>query len=309
METRATTHPRQTPEGAPLNAFSVDVEDWYQVADFDAVVPFETWDRYESRVERNTDAVLRLLDDAGCKGTFFVLTWNAERHPEVVRRIAAAGHEVATHGRAHRIVYEQTPDAFRADVGRAKQTLEDITGEPVIGYRAPSFSFTARSQWAPDVLLDLGFRYDSSVFPVRDSLYGMPDAERFPYVIREREGRRLVEFPITTTPFLGRNLPLGGGAYLRVLPYLYMRWGMRRVNRAEGRAALVYIHPWEIDPGQPRMKTAGKRGFSSHYLNLGRTEAKLRRLLRDFRFAPLRDLLGMAGPESGHATAAGAGVS
>ena len=280
--------------GTPINAFSVDVEDWYQVADFDAVIPFGEWDRYESRVVRNTDAVLRLLDESGSRGTFFVLTWNAERHPEIVRRIAAAGHEVATHGYAHRIVYEQTPEEFRADVERAKKTLEDLLGEPVLGYRAPSFSFTQRSLWAPDVLLDLGFRYDSSVFPVRDSLYGMPDAQRFPYVIRERDGRRLVEFPITTTELFGRNLPLGGGAYLRVFPYGYMRWGMRRVNRKEGKPALVYMHPWEIDPEQPRLKTAGKRGFSSHYVNLGGTEAKLRRLLRDFRFAPMRDLLDLA---------------
>ena len=164
----------------------------------------------------------------------------------------------------------------------------------MIGYRAPSFSFTPRSLWAPDILLDLGFRYDSSVFPVRDSLYGMPGAERFPYVIRERDGRRLIEFPITTTELFGRNLPLGGGGYLRVFPYGYMRWGMRRVNRREHQPAVVYIHPWEVDPGQPRLKTAGRRGFSSHYVNLGRTEAKLRRLLRDFRFAPMRDLLDVA---------------
>ncbi len=275
----------------PINAFSVDVEDWYQVADFDAVMPFDTWSRQESRVLGATERVLEILAEHDVKGTFFVLTWNAERAPEVVRRIAGSGHEIATHGYAHRIVYEQTPAEFRADVERAKKTLEDLTGEAVLGYRAPSFSFTERSLWAPDVLLDLGFRYDSSVFPVRDSLYGMPDAQRFPYVLREREGRRLIEFPITTTTFLGRNLPLGGGGYLRVLPYLYMRWGMRRVNRDEGRAALVYVHPWEVDPDQPRVPTAGKRGFSSHYVNLGRTETKLRRLLRDFRFAPLRDVL------------------
>jgi polysaccharide deacetylase family protein (PEP-CTERM system associated) len=276
---------------APQNAFTVDVEDWYQVADFDAVIPFDDWDRYESRVFRNTDRVLALLDEAGVKGTFFVLTWNAERHPEIVRRIAAQGHEVATHGYAHRIVYEQTPEQFRADVARAKKTLEDIIGEPVLGYRAPSFSFTIKSLWAPDVLLDLGLRYDSSIFPVKDALYGLPDADRFPYVLRERDGKKLIEFPITTTPFLGRNLPLGGGGYLRLLPYLYMRWGMRRVNRGEGRSALVYVHPWELDPEQPRLKTAGKRGFSSHYVNLASTESKLKRLLRDFRFVPMRDLL------------------
>ena len=279
------------PPGSPVNAFTVDVEDWYQVADFDAVMPFTRWDEYESRVQRNTDRVLDLCDEAGVTGTFFVLTWNAERHPEVVRRIVERGHEVASHGYAHRIVYEQTPEEFRADVERAKKTLEDLTGTAVLGYRAPSFSFTARSLWAPDILLDLGFRYDSSVFPVRDTLYGLPDADRFPYVIRERDGRKLIEFPITTTPLLGRNLPLGGGGYLRLLPYLYMRWGMRRVNRGEQQSALVYIHPWELDPEQPRLKTAGKRGFSSHYVNLASTESKLQRLFRDFRFAPMRDLL------------------
>jgi polysaccharide deacetylase family protein (PEP-CTERM system associated) len=279
------------PTAVPQNAFTVDVEDWYQVADFDAVIPFGDWDRYESRVLRNTERVLALLDEAGVKGTFFVLTWNAERHPEIVRTIAAQGHEVATHGYAHRIVYDQTPEEFRADVARAKKTLEDIVGEPVLGYRAPSFSFTTKSLWAPDVLLDLGLRYDSSIFPVKDALYGLPDADRFPYVLRERDGRKLIEFPITTTPFLGRNLPLGGGGYLRLLPYLYMRWGMRRVNRGEGKSALVYVHPWELDPEQPRLKTAGKRGFSSHYVNLASTESKLKRLLRDFRFVPMRDLL------------------
>ena len=284
----------RTQTSAPLNAFSVDVEDWYQVADFDAVVPFDSWDRYESRIRRNTEKILAVMHEFGVKGTFFILTWNAERHPEVVRTIQAAGHEIASHGYAHRIVYEQTREQFAADVGRAKKTLEDITGESVLGYRAPSFSFTAKSQWGPDVLLEQGYRYDSSVFPVKDSLYGMPDAERFPYVIREKEGRRLVEFPITTTELFGRNLPLGGGGYLRLLPYVYMKWGMRRVNRQEGQGTVFYIHPWEVDPDHPRMKTAGRRGFSSHYVNLASTEGKLRRLLRDFRFAPMRDCLDLA---------------
>ena len=279
---------------APLNAFSVDVEDWYQVADFDAVVPFDTWDRFESRVRRNTEKILEVLHEFGVKGTFFILTWNAERHPEIVRQIHAAGHEIASHGYAHRIVYEQTREQFAADVARAKKTLEDITGEAVLGYRAPSFSVTAKSQWGPDVLLEQGYRYDSSVFPVKDSMYGMPDTERFPYVIREKDGQKLVEFPITTTEIFGRNLPLGGGGYLRLLPYVYMKWGMRRVNRQEGKGAVFYIHPWEVDPDHPRMKTAGRRGFSSHYVNLASTEGKLRRLLRDFRFAPMRDCLHLA---------------
>jgi polysaccharide deacetylase family protein (PEP-CTERM system associated) len=277
-----------------VNAFSVDVEDWYQVADFDAVVPFDAWDRYESRVARNTDKVLELCADLGVHGTFFVLTWNVERHPAIVRRIVAAGHEVASHGYAHRLIYTQTRAEFRDDIRKAKAILEDASGQPVLGYRAPSFSITQQSLWALDELLDAGYRYDSSVFPVRDSLYGLPDASRFPYVILERDGTRLVEFPMTTTRAFGRNLPLGGGGYLRLLPYRYMWWGMRRVNRREGQASVVYIHPWEIDPEHPRMKTAGRRGFSTHYVGLARTERKLRRLLRDFRFAPIRDVLGLA---------------
>jgi len=278
--------------GELVNGFSVDVEDWYQVADFDAVVGFADWDRYESRVGRNTDRILVLLDEVGVKGTFFVLTWNAERHPEIVQRIAAAGHEIASHGYAHRLIYEQTPETFRADVSRAKATLEDITGTPVLGYRAPSFSVTGRSAWALGVLFECGYAYDSSVFPIRDALYGLPTAERFPHVIHRRDGRGLWEFPITTTRLAGRNLPLGGGGWLRVFPYRYMCWGMRRVNR-EGQPAVVFVHPWEVDPEQPRMRTAGRRGFSTHYVGLRGTEAKLRRVLRDFRFAPIRDVLGL----------------
>ena len=275
-----------------VNAFSVDVEDWYQVADFDAVVGFADWDRYESRVARNTDRILALCDEAGVHGTFFVLTWNAERHPEIVRRIAAAGHEIASHGYAHRLIYEQTPETFRDDITRAKATLEDITGAAVLGYRAPSTSVTPRSLWALDVLLDVGLRYDSSIFPIRDTLYGLPDADRFPHVIRRRDGRELLEFPLATTRLFGRNVPLAGGGWLRVFPYRYTRWAMRRVNR-EGHPAVAFVHPWEVDPEQPRMRTAGRRGFSTHYVGLRGTYGKLRRLFRDFRFAPLRDVLGL----------------
>jgi polysaccharide deacetylase family protein (PEP-CTERM system associated) len=273
------------------NAFSVDIEDWYQVSDFEAVIGLGRWDECESRLARNTDRLLALLADAGVHGTFFVLTWNAERYPAVVRGVAAAGHEIACHGYAHRLIYDQTPETFRADVSRAKATLEDLTGTPVLGYRAPSLSITPRSEWALDVLLDCGFHYDSSVIPIRDAVCGFPDTPRFPYVIRECDGRRLVEFPISTARVFGRNLPLGGGGYLRVFPYHYMAWGMRRVNRIDAQPAVFYIHPWEVDPDQPRMQTAGKRGFSTHYVGLGGTEAKLRRLLRDFRFAPVRDVL------------------
>jgi polysaccharide deacetylase family protein (PEP-CTERM system associated) len=275
-----------------LNAFSVDVEDWYQVSDFETVAPVPTWKRFESRILRNTQRLLDMLAEYGVKGTFFILSWNAERHPQLVRQIASMGHEIASHGYCHQLIYEQTPQEFRDDVLRSKAALEDILGQQVLGYRAPSFSLTQASWWAVDVLLDCGFHYDSSIFPVQDRLYGIPSARRFPFVIRDKGGRELVEFPMTTVHAFDRNWPLGGGGYLRLLPYHYMRWGMRRVHR-EGQPALVYIHPWELDPEQPRLQVRGKRGFSTHYINLHRTEAKLRRLLRDFAFAPVRQVLGL----------------
>ena len=281
-------------DGRVLNAFSVDVEDWYQVSDFEAQVRFDEWDRYESRVVANTRRVLALLDEFGVKGTFFILTWNAERHPELVEDIASRGHEVATHGYAHRLVYEQGRDLYRQDLERSQQILERITGKRARGYRAPSFSVTAKSMWALDVMLECGIEYDSSIFPVQDALYGVPGALRFPFVIHSVGERQLVEFPMTTARVGKRNLPLGGGAYLRVLPYPYMRWGMRRVNK-EGQSAVVYLHPWEIDPEHPRLHSRGKRGVSSHYINLRAMEDKLRRLLSDFRFAPVSEVLKQRG--------------
>lgn len=280
--------------GKVLNAFSVDVEDWYQVSDFEAQVRFDEWDRYESRVVANTRRVLSLLDEFGVKGTFFILTWNAERHPELVEDIASRGHEIATHGYSHRLVYEQGRDLYRQDLERSQQILERLTGKRARGYRAPSFSVTAKSMWALDVMLECGIEYDSSIFPVQDSLYGVPGALRFPFVIHSVGARQLIEFPMTTTRLGKRNLPLGGGAYLRVLPYQYMRWGMRRVNK-EGQSAVVYLHPWEIDPEHPRLRSRGKRGVSSHYINLRAMEDKLRRLLTDFRFAPVSEVLAQRG--------------
>jgi polysaccharide deacetylase family protein (PEP-CTERM system associated) len=273
-----------------IHGFSVDVEDWYQVSDFEEVVEFSAWRWYESRVIGNTERILGMLAEARVKATFFVLAWNAERHPALPRMIAAAGHEVATHGYAHRLAYEVGEAAFRADVERSKKLLEDLTGTPVLGYRAPSFSITARSLWALDVLLDLGFRYDSSIFPVRDPLYGIPNAHRFPFPVT-RAGQSLTEFPVSTVRVGGRTLPLGG-AYLRLLPYGYTRWGLHRLER-EGRPALLYMHPWELDPDQPRVRVRGKRGFSTHYLRLRSTERKIRRLLAEFQFAPVARLLGL----------------
>jgi polysaccharide deacetylase family protein (PEP-CTERM system associated) len=280
-----------TSKGKPLiNALSIDVEDWYQVSDFEAEVKRADWGHYEGRVMQNTARLLDMLRAHEARATFFILTWNAERFPELVRQIDAAGHEIASHGYEHRLIYEQTPEEFRADVSRSLHILGNLTGKPVLGYRAPSFSITQQSLWALDILIDLGFAYDSSIFPVRDRLYGIRDSQRFPYVIRQNGARQLVEFPMSTVRLGQRNLPLGGGAYLRLLPYRYFHWGMRRVNH-EGRPAVVYLHPWEIDPGQPYLRVRGKRGYSSHYLRLQAMEGKLRRLLSNFRFAPIREVL------------------
>jgi polysaccharide deacetylase family protein (PEP-CTERM system associated) len=275
-----------------INALSIDVEDWYQVSDFEAEVKRPDWGQYEGRVVQNTGRLLALLRDYQVRATFFILTWNAERFPELVRQIDRDGHEIASHGYEHRLIYEQTPQEFRADVTRSLDILKSLTGKQILGYRAPSFSITQESLWALDTLVDLGFAYDSSIFPVRDTLYGIRDSQRFPYVIRRNGARQLVEFPMSTVRLGRRNLPLGGGAYLRLLPYRYFHWGMTRLQR-EGRPAVVYLHPWEIDPGQPRLRVRGKRGYSSHYLRLRAMEGKLRRLLRNFRFAPIREVLGL----------------
>ena len=280
--------------GRVLNAFSVDVEDWYQVSDFEDRIPLENWSDYESRVVQNTRRLLDMLREVDVRGTFFILTWNAVRHPDLVAEIAAEGHEIATHGHTHRLVYEQGRERFTEDLNRSLEILRAIPGVRVDGYRAPSFSVTAKSMWALDVMVEAGLRYDSSVFPVQDPLYGIPGAQRFPFTVHERDGHSLAEFPMTTTRVGSRNLPLGGGAYLRLLPYRYMHWGMQRVN-AEGKPAVVYLHPWEIDPEQPRLPIRGKRGFSTHYWRLDAMEPKLRRLLRDFDFAPIRDVLKLQG--------------
>jgi polysaccharide deacetylase family protein (PEP-CTERM system associated) len=275
-----------------INALSIDVEDWYQVSDFESVVQFSEWDRYESRVVRNTHRVMNLLAKHNIRGTFFILTWNAERFPELVKEIDAAGHEVATHGYAHRLVYTQTAAEFREDLRRSLAILGDATGKPVIGYRAPSFSITKDSIWALDILLELGIRYDSSIFPLRDKLYGIADSYRFPYVVRQDGSRELIEFPMSTVRVRQTNLPLAGGAYFRLLPYAFFRWGMKKLNQEE-RSAVLYLHPWEIDPDQPRISARGKRGYSSHYWNLRATEKKLARLLQDFSFAPMREVLAL----------------
>jgi polysaccharide deacetylase family protein (PEP-CTERM system associated) len=254
------------------------VEDWFQVSAFAPYIPRAGWDAAPRRVERNVDRLLALLDEGGARATFFTLGWVAERHPGLVRRIAAAGHEVASHGYAHERATALDRRAFEEDVRRARAILEDQAGAPVHGYRAPSFSIGPGNAWAFDVLHATGHRYSSSVYPVRHDHYGTPDAPRFAHAARDG----LTELPVSTARVLARNWPAGGGGYFRLMPYRVSRWMIRRVNRRDRQPAIFYCHPWEIDPGQPRVPNLDARTRFRHYLNLDRTEARLARLLRDF---------------------------
>jgi polysaccharide deacetylase family protein (PEP-CTERM system associated) len=270
------------------NALTIDLEDYYHVSAFREQIPTAEWSSQQSRVERSTDFLLNLLDETGSKATFFTLGSVAEQHPRLVQRVAERGHEIGCHSLRHRIVYEMTPQEFREDTRRAKQLLEDLTGCAVRGYRAPSFSITRDSFWAFEILVELGFTFDSSIFPLRHPNYGMPDSPRQPYRLNTCHGS-IVEFPMTTLEFIRYRSPFGGGAYFRLLPYWYTRWGMRFLNRSEQRPVCVYLHPWELDPEQPRI--AGKLSSRfRHYLGLRNTAAKFRNLLRDFQFSPLGTL-------------------
>jgi polysaccharide deacetylase family protein (PEP-CTERM system associated) len=270
------------PESPVINGMSIDVEDYFHVSVFDGLVPRSRWGQMESRVVANTDRLLALFDDASVKATFFVLGWVGERHPDLVRRIAAGGHEIASHGYAHRLIYDQTPRAFREDVRRSKHLLEDACGHRVRGYRAPSYSITPRSLWALDVLVDEGYAYDSSIFPIRHDRYGIPTSGRQPYRL-DRGGGSITEIPGSTTRIGPMNLPVAGGGYFRLLPYGWTRWGIARVNRVERKPVVFYLHPWEIDPDQPRLPV-GRLGRFRHYRNLAETEGRLKQLLGEFRF-------------------------
>ncbi len=271
---------------------SVDVEDYFQVGLFENVIARGDWDEFELRVERNTHALLDLFDVHGVTATFFVLGWVAERCPDLVRSIVERRHELAAHGYDHRRVTSQTPSEVRSDVRRTKRILEEIAEAEVIGYRAPSYSIVRDTLWALDILVEEGFLYDSSIFPIVHDYYGMPDAPRFPWQIESKSGGSLHEFPISTVRIGGRNLPFVGGGYLRHFPTPWIRWGMRRLNGREGRPALVYIHPWEIDPGQPRQDVRLLTRIR-HYRNLRAAKNKLASLLERFHFAPVREVLGI----------------
>lgn len=263
-----------------INALTIDVEDYFQVSAMAPYIDRAHWDQRECRVERNIDRILRLLADHNTHATFFTLGWVAERYPDMVRRIVREGHELASHGYGHQRVTDLSEPEFFEDIHRAKALLEDIGGQPVLGYRAPSFSIGADNLWALDTLLRAGYQYSSSIYPVQHDHYGMPDAPRFAYAPREG----LLEVPPTTMRLFNRNLPSSGGGYFRLLPYSLSRWMLRQVNRRDAQPAIFYFHPWEIDAGQPRVPGINLKTRFRHYVNIGRTEQRLTRLLQDFRW-------------------------
>lgn len=365
-----------------FNILTIDLEDYFQVHAFSRVIRYEDWDNYQCRIERNTDRLLKILNDVThnsklniqnskfghlvthspnnsltqrVKATFFVLGWIAERYPGLVRRIQKEGHEIACHGYAHKLVYKQSKEEFRQDIRRSKAILEDITGSEVIGYRAPSYSIKNKSQWAFEVLVEEGFKYDSSIFPIRHDFYGIPNAPRFPFVVSLNENNNfefsmlncefntthnsrfeingnnnfefsvlnvelkatqnsqlktqnsafsmqnsklniqnstfIIEFPISTVKVFGQNFPISGGGYFRLFPYPLVKAALKSINEKEGKPFIFYMHPWEIDPNQPRIKNVRMRSKLRHYINLDKTESKFKRLLGDFQFSTIRQLL------------------
>jgi len=264
-----------------VNGLSVDIEDWFQVGAFERTIRREDWNGLASRVERNSDAVIDLFERMGAKATFFTLGWVAERYPALIRRIVDAGHELASHGWDHVRVFTMTPDQFRDDIRRTRSVLEDLGGRKVTGYRAPSFSIDKRTPWAHEILAEEGYAYSSSVAPVAHDHYGWPDAPRFAF--RPVADSALIELPVTTAKLRGRTVAAGGGGFFRLFPYAFSRWAIRQVN-AEQRPAIFYFHPWEIDPGQPRVADAPLKSKLRHYARLGAMEGKLERVIGDFRW-------------------------
>ena len=267
---------------------TVDVEDYFQVSAFERYVDRDAWDSRECRVERNVDRILELFDKRDVKATFFTLGWVAERYPQMLHRMVEQGHEIASHGMSHVRVTQQDQNAFREDVTKTKALLEDVSGQQVIGYRAASYSIGAANLWALDVLKETGHRYSSSIYPIKHDLYGMPDAPRFAFRPFDDD---FYEFPVTTVQIGNKNLPCGGGGWFRLVPYSGMRWAMRRVNDVDRESTIFYFHPWEIDPDQPRQHGLDAKTRFRHYLNLERMEARLERLLGDFQWGRMDEVL------------------
>lgn len=283
------------------NALTIDVEDYFQVSAFAPHIDRADWDARECRVERNVDRILAILDQHRTQATFFTLGWIAERYPALVRAIVAQGHELASHGYGHQRVSDLTPAAFSADIERTKALLEDLSGQAVLGYRAPSFSIGEKNLWAFDCLARAGYRYSSSIYPIRHDHYGMPDAPRFAHAVRPG----LMEVPITTLRLAGRNFPSSGGGYFRLLPYALSRWMLRRVNEGDGQSAIFYFHPWEIDVDQPRIAGIGAKTRFRHYVNIERMERRLQQLLSDFDWGRMdRIFLDRQPPAEGAASSA-----
>ncbi len=270
--------PLDFPVTSIVNTMTIDVEDYFQVGAFADRIARDAWDTYPCRVERNVDVILALLDAAKAKATFFTLGWVAERYPQMIRRMGDAGHEIASHGFGHERATEQARAAFLADIKLAKAVLEDIGGRQVTGYRAPNFSVGDGNPWAFDCMVEAGYRYSSSLYPIRHDHYGVPDAPRFAHEVRPG----LLEVPVATVRMFGNNLPAGGGGYFRLLPYALSRWMMQRVNQADRQPAIFYFHPWEIDPGQPRPEGVDAKSRFRHYVNLERMEGRIAALTRDF---------------------------
>jgi len=276
-------------QSAINNAMTVDVEDYFQVAAFESVISRSTWDKIPCRVERNVDTILALFEERGITATFFTLGWIAERYPMMVKRIAAAGHEVASHGYGHERIVKQSSSVFRNDVRKSKRILEDLVGKRIRGYRAPSYSVTAKTLWAHDVLSDEGYEYSSSVVPIKHDLYGIPTASRFPY---KAANGQLLEIPISTVKVLGKTLNCGGGGWFRLFPYSFTRNSLNRINEIEHQPSVFYFHPWEIDSHQPRVQQASFRSKFRHYINLSRTMPRLKRLLEDLNWSSMEEVYG-----------------
>lgn len=271
------------------NALTVDVEDYFQVSAFAKNINYSNWGEHPLRVEKNTHRLLDIFDEAKIKATFFVLGWVADRNKKLVETIALRGHEVACHGYSHQLIYNQTQDVFREETFRSKRLLEDIVQKPVNGYRAASYSITKHSLWALDILAEAGFEYDSSIFPVKHDRYGIPNAEEHPHRLKTPDGSQLIEFPLSTATVFGHKLPMAGGGYFRLYPYMLTKAGLSQINR-DNRPFIFYLHPWEIDTDQPKVSAKWFSRFR-HYNNLHKCEPRLKQLLKDFEFTTVKDVL------------------
>ena len=266
------------------NYLTIDVEDYFQVAAFEDIIQPENWNSMDFRAEKNTDRILSILEQRQIKATFFIVGWIAEKCPAIVKKIAAAGHEIGCHSYWHRKIYDLPPEEFRQDTRQAKDALENIIGKKIQGYRAPSYSITKKSLWALDILEELGFTYDSSIFPIYHDNYGIPDAPRFEYKLPDHE---MKEYPISTSLILGRKIPVAGGGYFRLFPYWFTRMALRKINKRDKKPFIFYLHPWEVDPDQPRMQHARLLSRFRHYNNLHKTVPRYKILLADFNFGPI----------------------